>query len=71
MGKQAGSAAEGGGEGSEAPESDTATGQKGKKEKEDPQIVRQMNLTEFEGLTDDEDAWLVSFYSGRQHLCAE
>ncbi|KAL3137374.1 hypothetical protein ABBQ32_006902 [Trebouxia sp. C0010 RCD-2024] len=42
------------------------TGQKEKQkqeEKEDPKIVRDLNVTEFEGLSDEEDAWLVAFYS--------
>ena len=35
-----------------------------KEQKQTPQIVRELSLTEFEGLSDEEDAWLVAFYSG-------
>lgn len=66
LSKRAGSAAS-----SEADESSTSqgpnkdSGQKQKQEeKKDPTIVRDLNMTEFEGLSDEEDAWLVAFYSG-------
>lgn len=66
LSKQAGSAAS-----SEADDSSTSqgpekgSGQKQKQEeKKDPKIVRDLNMTEFEGLSDEEDAWLVAFYSG-------
>ena len=35
-----------------------------KEQKQTPQVVRDLNLTDFDSLTDDEDAWLVAFYSG-------
>lgn len=66
LSKQAGPAA-----GSEADDlasqgSDRGSGQKQKQEekKKDPQIVRDLNMTEFEELSDEEDAWLVALYSG-------
>ena len=65
LSQQAGSAL-----GSEADESapqepEEGRGQKQKQEEEqDPQIVQNLNVTEFEGLSDEEDAWLVAFYSG-------
>ena len=66
LSKQAGSA--GGGEADESSSSqepDKGSGQKPKQEeKKDPKIVRDLNMTEFEGLSDEEDAWLVAFYSG-------
>ena len=46
-------------------EPDKDSGQKQKQEeKKDPKVVRDLNMTEFEGLSDEEDAWLVAFYSG-------
>ena len=62
---QAGSAAD-----SEAGDSSADGAEEGKRSKQkkeeqkDPQIVKELNLTEFEGLSDEEDAWLVAFYSG-------
>ena len=35
-----------------------------REQKQTPQVVRDLNLTDFDGLTEDEDAWLVAFYSG-------
>lgn len=52
------------GTGSDSEESEGSKSQQEKKEeKQDPQIVRDLNLTQYESLTDEEDAWLVGFYS--------
>lgn len=40
---------------------------KGKKEKEEKdvmQVVRELNMTDYEALSEEEDAWLVAFYAG-------
>lgn len=63
LSQQAGSTPTGKGKDSEESE-DSNSRQERKEEKEDPQIVRDLNLTQYEGLTDEEDAWLVGFYSG-------
>ena len=66
LSEQAGSTAAG--KGSESEESEGSNSQQEKKEeKQDPQIVRDLNLTQYESLTDEEDAWLVGFYSGVSH----
>ncbi len=65
--QQAGSAATTEADDSQSQEDEGSSSRKEKdtkKEKQDPQIVRDLNMTEFESLTDEEDAWLVSFYSG-------
>ncbi len=63
LSEQAGSTASG--TASESEDSEGSNSQQEKKEeKQDPQIVRDLNLTQYEGLTDEEDAWLVGFYSG-------
>ena len=28
------------------------------------QVVRELNMTDYEALSEEEDAWLVAFYSG-------
>jgi len=63
LSEQAGSTATGKGNDSEESEGSNSQQEK-KEEKQDPQIVRDLNLTQYEGLTDEEDAWLVGFYSG-------
>ena len=46
-------------------EDSSSSSQKSKtEERKDPQIVHDLNMTQLEGLSDEEDAWLVSFYSG-------
>lgn len=65
LSKQAGPAASGEADDSASQGSDRGSGQKQKQEeKKDPKIVRDLNMTEFEELSDEEDAWLVAFYSG-------
>ena len=66
LSKQAGSAASSEADDSSAPQGpEKGSGQKQKQEeKKDPKIVRDLNMTEFEELSDEEDAWLVAFYSG-------
>jgi len=61
--EQAGSTAAGNANDSEESEGSNSQQEK-KEEKQDPQIVRDLNMTQYEGLTDEEDAWLVGFYSG-------
>ncbi|KAL3148687.1 hypothetical protein ABBQ38_014102 [Trebouxia sp. C0009 RCD-2024] len=66
LSEQAGSAADTEADEPASQGSRKGTGQKEKQkqeEKEDPKIVRDLNVTEFEGLSDEEDAWLVAFYS--------
>ena len=65
LSKQSGSAAGSEADDSASPGPDKGSGQKQKQEeKRDPKIVRDLNVAEFEGLSDEEDAWLVAFYSG-------
>lgn len=66
LSKQAGSASKTEADDSASQGSEKGTGQKEKQkqeDKEEPKIVRELNVTEFEGLSDEEDAWLVAFYS--------
>ncbi|KAL0020067.1 hypothetical protein WJX79_001481 [Trebouxia sp. C0005] len=72
LSQQAGSTPTGKGKDSEESE-DSNSRQERKEEKEDPQIVRDLNLTQYEGLTDEEDAWLVGFYSddGMRSSCSQ
>ena len=65
--EQAGSTAAGNANDSEESEGSNSQQEK-KEEKQDPQIVRDLNMTQYEGLTDEEDAWLVGFYSGVAHV---
>ncbi|KAL0035526.1 hypothetical protein WJX77_010582 [Trebouxia sp. C0004] len=62
LSEQAGSTASGKANDSEDSEGSNSQQEK-KEEKQDPQIVRDLNLTQYEGLTEEEDAWLVGFYS--------
>lgn len=65
LSKQAGPAAGSEADDSASQGSDRGSDQKQKQEeKKDPKIVRDLNMTEFEELSDEEDAWLVAFYSG-------
>ena len=52
-----------------AEEEDVGSGSsKGKKEEKVMQVVRELNVTDFEALTEEEDAWLIAFYAG-EPLC--
>ena len=42
----------------------SSKGKKEKEEKEVMQVVRDLNATDFEALSEEEDAWLVAFYGG-------
>lgn len=63
LNQQAGTATTQGADDSPSSE-DSNSQQEKKQEKHDPQIVRNLNMSQFEDLTDEEDAWLVAFYSG-------
>ena len=65
LGKQAGdpSAADSAAEEEEAGTSSNK-GKKEKEEKEVMQVVRELNMTDYEALSEEEDAWLVAFYAG-------
>ena len=67
LNQQAGTATTQGADDSQQSENSNSQQDK-KQERQDPQIVRNLNMTQFEGLTDEEDAWLVAFYSGMARL---
>ena len=51
----------------EETEPSSSKGKKEKAEKEVMQVVRELNMTDFEGLSEEDDAWLVAFYAGNDH----
>ena len=58
------------GEGEET-EPSSSKGKKEKGEKEVMQVVRELNMTDFEALSEEEDAWLVAFYAGNDHAVTQ
>lgn len=35
------------------------------------QVVRELNMTDYEALSEEEDAWLVAFYAGIAHAVSQ